>query len=1231
MSNDYHIIQWNCNGFSRHLDEIKLLLTKINCLAICIQESKFKSNCYTFLRNFTCYYKNLNNVTTAHGGVCIYLNNMVDAEEIHLNTDLQVVAIKIQFPIKCIICSIYLPGSENISTNALNNIVNQFDLPYILLGDFNAHNSIWGSEKTDSRGKILHKFINNNDLNILNNINCPTHFSLAYRTFSHIDLSLISPEIEHQFEWNVCDDLHNSDHYPILIKYNGITPSFQRRHSWNIRKANWDKFNCNLNKPFDNFNNVDEIERYITNEILNSAQKAVPYKKSDCNRKEVPWWNNTIKLLIKERRKLLKNFKRNMNSENLAKFLRVKSKVRKEIRESRRKSWMEFCESINLRTSSSDVYRKIKSLNGVSNFRQVISIEDNNTLITDKKDIANILAKKFSKNSSSENYTTKFRTFAATKNVSINTSNNGEVYNIKFSLIELKSALGSSKGTSPGPDNIRYEMLQHLNHNSKQYLLNFYNLLWTTNVFPSNWKKALVIPILKPGKDTTNKNNYRPISLTNCLCKVFERMVNKRLVWYLEKNNIININQSGFRQNRGTIDNLAIFHSDIMESFSSKKDLIAVFFDIRKAYDCVWRNLIFEKLNSSGISGNMSAFILNFLKDRTFCCLIGNTYSDSYTLENGVPQGSVLSVNLFLMAIDSVFKNITRDVKSLAYADDLVIYCSGKKKTTITNKIQKTINKLVSWNDISGFQFNEEKTVAITFSRRRNSTDENICLKLADKNIKFVDKYKFLGVIFDKKLSFQHHIEHIKAKANSKLNIIKMLRCSQFGSDQKTLLKILNSIVLPTIDYASIIYSSASESCLKSLNSILNTGIRLSIGAFKTSPANSLQVISYSLPLHLRRLKHLLNYTLKILSLKDHPFHKMITNYPKIAQLNSKSSRNHPLYLRANDELLNITSKYILDTEKIDSVTISKIAPWTFSDVKVNFSLAYCNKNEMTPTEIQKRFLEVVNTKYKEHALYYTDGSVMNERAGLAVIGENMTIYKRIPNYSSIYTCELSAIKICLDAISYNYFGQKILILSDSKSSLMGICDSFSKNNIIQEIRAILSKIANNNIEFMWIPSHLNIRGNDMVDQMAKDALKNDVDSSACFHYGDYRGPIKKYLHDLWNDLWTNENQTKLYIVQDHIPHKYFQPALPKTDLIKLNRLKIGHCLITHKYLIERSSPPQCECGQILSIYHIFNECRKYEDIKIKYKIKDIKCLSNEREFYNIKNFLTEINIYNSI
>ena len=118
-----------------------------------------------------------------------------------------------------------------------------------------------------------------------------------------------------------------------------------------------------------------------------------------------------------------------------------------------------------------------------------------------------------------------------------------------FILRELQESLKDTHDTTVGPDDIHYQILKHLPIIALETLLNIFNAMWINGHFPDSWHEATVLPIPKPGKDPTNPSSYRPIALTSCLCKTFERMVNHRLVWYLENHGIISEYQSGFRKN----------------------------------------------------------------------------------------------------------------------------------------------------------------------------------------------------------------------------------------------------------------------------------------------------------------------------------------------------------------------------------------------------------------------------------------------------------------------------------------------------------------------------------------------------------------------------------------------------------------------------------------------------------------------------------------------------------
>ena len=143
--------------------------------------------------------------------------------------------------------------------------------------------------------------------------------------------------------------------------------------------------------------------------------------------------------------------------------------------------------------------------------------------------------------------------------------------------------------TSAGPDEIHYELLKHLPSSSLFLLLNILNKIWLSGDFPSDWRKAIVIPIPEPGKDPMNPTNHHPIALTSCICKTMERMINHRLVWYLESHKLISNVQCGFRFRRSTIDHLVRFETFCREAFIYNQQLVSMFFDLETAYYTTWK------------------------------------------------------------------------------------------------------------------------------------------------------------------------------------------------------------------------------------------------------------------------------------------------------------------------------------------------------------------------------------------------------------------------------------------------------------------------------------------------------------------------------------------------------------------------------------------------------------------------------------------------------------------
>ncbi|GBL72884.1 RNA-directed DNA polymerase from mobile element jockey [Araneus ventricosus] len=368
-------------------------------------------------------------------------------------------------------------------------------------------------------------------------------------------------------------------------------------------------------------------------------------------------------------------------------------------------------------------------------------------------------------------------------------------------------------------------MLKHLGESSLLTILLLFNRIWQERVFLLSWLNAIVVPILKAGKDKQNRNNYRPIALTSCLSKLLERMVSARLMHVLERSKWFVPSQSGFRRMRNAIDNLLKLETVIREAFVRKKHLVSIFFDIEKAYDCTWRYGILKNLSDIGLKGNLPLFIKNFLQTRIFQIRIGNILSDNFNQQEGVPQGSVLN--------------------------DIQIHCAGDDMGVIQRQLQTAIN-MIDWASTNGFIFSPQKTVCMHFCRRRGLHPDPD-FQLNGSPIPIVQETKFLGIVFDTKLTFRSHIKHLKTKCIRNLNIMKVLSSTSWGADKVSLMRIYRSLVRSKLDYGVPVYGSAAKSTLKMLDPLHHQGLRIVTGAFRTTPIPSLHVISGEPSLELRR------------------------------------------------------------------------------------------------------------------------------------------------------------------------------------------------------------------------------------------------------------------------------------------------------------------------------------------------------------------------------------------
>lgn len=338
--------------------------------------------------------------------------------------------------------------------------------------------------------------------------------------------------------------------------------------------------------------------------------------------------------------------------------------------------------------------------------------------------------------------------------------------------IDIFDALKSfTKHNSFDYDGISVKYLKLIASNNIDFFVNFINSSFLTCDFPTSLKRATVSPIYKSG-DKNNLLNYRPISILPSLSKLIEKIIVKKMYKFLSHTNFFASNQYGFIPGRSTEMVLLEFSKFILNSVDNSKITVAIFLDIKKAFDNVNHSLLIYKLEKVGFRGNILNWFISYLSGRTQRVKVGNDFSEYSATNRGVPQGSILGPLFFLIFIND-FCKLNLSGKILTYADDSVLLYSCSNSNELVTQIESDLIEIDKWFNANDLTLNLNKTKYINFSLRHSELNLNLRyhnLACITKNnclchiLECVQSYKYLGLNFDSNLKWKTHIFELGKK-----------------------------------------------------------------------------------------------------------------------------------------------------------------------------------------------------------------------------------------------------------------------------------------------------------------------------------------------------------------------------------------------------------------------------------------------------------------------------------
>lgn len=777
-------------------------------------------------------------------GTATYVRNNIEAVNNMVSTtvgNMYVTRIKIS---NMEIINLYKPPAQAWNDNTIRDIHH----PAIIMGDFNCHSTQWGYNYTNQDGEEVSKWAETqNTFLIYDPKDRGTFHSARWGRDYSPDLCFVTKDVLNKplrCNKKVLSDFPRSQHRPVLLNVGTQIPLIRSipKPRWNFGKADWESFTSELEFNIQWIPPKAENYGRFVGLLLSTARKHVPrgYRKT-----YIPGWSQKCTDLYNE---YLENADPDVADE-LLQYLDT----------ARRERWHTLMNEMSFEHSSRKAWHLLSRL-GATSMKTLHNSDD-----VSPNDVANRILKLTRRTPEIDKK--KTREIRAELNSvkgrarETDASKNFETYEISKAIKDTKT------GKAAGIDGIYPEFLKHCGPNALRWLTEFFNNIVQTGSLPTVFKRTKIIAILKPGKTGKHPEDFRPIALLSVCYKLLERLILNRIKPIVEEK--IPVEQAGFRPKRSCSDQVLAVATHIERGFEEKKKSTAVFIDLSSAYDTVWRQGMLLKFLRFIPCKKLATLLNNMLANRHIEVHLNGKKSRTYQLNNGLPQGSVLSPLLFNIYTSDLPNTHS---EKFIYADDICLISQSVDFETSEITLENDLKKMDEYFQVWRLKPNAMKTETACFHLNNKQAHFAPRISFRNQMLRYNPEPKYLGVTLDRTLTFRAHLEKTACKIKTRNNIIQKLTGNGWGTNALTLRTSALALVYPVAEYCSPTWLNSAHT--RAVDTQLNNTMRLISGTIKSTPTQWLPVLSNIHPPHLRRQLALKKEWQKCLDNRHLPIHQ---------------------------------------------------------------------------------------------------------------------------------------------------------------------------------------------------------------------------------------------------------------------------------------------------------------------------------------------------------------------